>query len=138
MSCVVVSFIAIKQNNLCDSGTQKILPRTEFSFVVLVQASDEDGDPVTYSITYGDRTGSFVIDRDKGVIKLIDKTKTNLIGPTYTLNISASDGYHVSEAIVVVGVQDVNNYSPVFTECDGYKPTVAEHSALGTTVFKVN
>ena len=79
-----------------------------------------------------------MIDSRKGVIKLIDKTDNNLIGPVYELNVSASDGYHVSEAIVVVLVQDVNNYSPVFAECDKYKSLVKEHSSLGTTVFKVS
>ena len=92
---------------------------------------------MTYSISSGDKTGSFVIDSKTGVIQQTSHRTPSLIGPYYTLNISASDGYHVSEAIVVVAVQDVNNYKPVFTECDSYRPVVTEHRPPGTFVFKV-
>ncbi|EDO46418.1 predicted protein, partial [Nematostella vectensis] len=106
--------------------------------VATVQATDKDNDPVTYSIASGDNTTNFVINNKTGVIKLVSNRKPELIGPYYTMNISASDGLHVSQAMVIVAIQDVNNHKPVFTDCASYHPVVMEDDPPNTFVMQVH
>ena len=104
---------------------------------VIVQASDLDLDQVSYSIMSGDNRSNFVIDSRTGVVRLVKHRQPNLVGPLYVLNISASDGLHVSQAVLVVSIQDINNHKPVFKDCDKYRPVIAEDIAIGSPVIQV-
>ena len=104
---------------------------------VIVQASDLDLDPVSYSIMSGDSRSNFVIDSRTGVVRLVKHRQPNLVGPLYVLNISASDGLHVSQAVLLVSIQDINNHKPVFKDCDKYRPVIAEDIAIGSPVIQV-
>lgn len=102
-----------------------------------VQASDLDLDPVSYSIMSGDNSSNFVIDSRTGVVRLVKHREPNLVGPYYVLNISASDGLHSSQAVLVVAIQDINNHKPVFRDCDKYRPIIAENLPPGSPVIQV-
>ena len=102
-----------------------------------VQASDRDLDPVFYSIMSGDNSSNFVIDIRTGVVRLVKHRQPKLIGPYYVLNISASDGLHSSQAMLVVAIQDINNHKPVFRDCDKYRPVIAENLPPGSPVIQV-
>lgn len=63
----------------------------------------------------------------------------------YVLNISATDDGScckgarslTSYGTVKIKFKDVNNNAPKFEQCSQYKPSVKEHSPVGTTVFQV-
>ena len=85
----------------------------------------------------GDNSSNFVIDSRTGVVRLVKHRQPNLMGPYYILNISASDGLHSSQAVLVVAIQDINNHKPVFKYCDKYRPVIAENLPPGSPVIKV-
>ncbi|XP_068725251.1 protocadherin-like protein isoform X1 [Montipora capricornis] len=105
--------------------------------VTTVQANDLDLDPVSYSIISGDNSSNFVMDNRTGVVRLVSHRKPNLILPFYFLNISASDGVHVSQAMLIVAVLDINNHKPVFRDCGKYRPVIAENMSPGSSVLQV-
>lgn len=107
------------------------------SLFFLVQASDLDLDPVSYSIISGDDNSNFVIDNRTGVVRLVSHRAPSLVGPYYELNISASDGLHTSQAVLIVAIQDINNHKPVFKDCDKYKPVISENVRPGSSVIQV-
>ncbi|TNN58401.1 Neural-cadherin [Liparis tanakae] len=114
------------------------------TLVATVLAKDPDGDGITYEITTGNEEGNFIIDSQKDVdaewrrsgagIGLQDahgascgchtasgRPPPHLQGVEYVLNVTAADdnasgGSHAlsSTALVIVGVDDVNNNKPVF------------------------
>ncbi|MED6275500.1 hypothetical protein CHARACLAT_027036, partial [Characodon lateralis] len=93
------------------------------TLVATVLAKDPDGDGITYSITAGNEEGNFVIDSQKGLIRLRSTPLPKLQGLEYILNVTATDdnasgGPHplTSTARVVVGVDDVNNNKPIFEQ----------------------
>ena len=77
------------------------------------------------------------MDNRTGVVRLVNHRKPNLILPFYFLNISASDGVHVSQAMLIVAVLDINNHKPVFRDCDKYRPVIAENMLPGSPVLQV-
>ncbi|XP_077982689.1 neural-cadherin-like [Glandiceps talaboti] len=113
--------------------------------VATVIATDPDGDGVQYSITAGNGDGNFAINRNTGVITLT--RNPTLDQASYILNVTATDDdqccdrlgrRHSSQAIVVIGVNDVNNNRPIFPNCDTYEPKVAENLPDGTIVIQVS
>uniref|UniRef100_A0A8C4HWF8 Neural-cadherin n=1 Tax=Dicentrarchus labrax TaxID=13489 RepID=A0A8C4HWF8_DICLA len=116
------------------------------TLVATVLAKDPDGDGITYSITAGNEEGNFVIDSQKGLIRLRSTPLPKLQGLEYVLNVTATDdnasgGPHplFSIARVIVGVDDVNNNKPVF-ECQQYREqaSVLENQPTGTFVLQVH
>ena len=107
-------------------------------FCSQVQASDKDLDPVSYAILAGDNSSNFVIDSRTGVVRLVKDRQPSLVGPYYVLNISASDERHVSEAVLMVAVHDINNHRPVFEDCANYRPIISENLPAGSSVIKVS
>ena len=85
----------------------------------------------------GDNSSNFVIDSRTGVVRLVKQRAPNLVGPYYILNISAKDGLHTSEAVLIVAIQDVNNHKPVFRDCNKYRPVIAENLPTGSPVIQV-
>ncbi|XP_016373242.1 neural-cadherin-like, partial [Sinocyclocheilus rhinocerous] len=117
------------------------------TLVATVLAKDPDGDGITYKITAGNEEGNFVIDSQKGLIRLRSSPSPRLQGVKYVLNVTASDdnasgGPQSLSAIaqVIVGVDDVNNNKPVFEKCAEYKEkaSVLENKPVGTFVLQVH
>ncbi|XP_061826093.1 neural-cadherin-like isoform X1 [Nerophis lumbriciformis] len=117
------------------------------TLVATVLAKDPDGDGIIYSVTAGNEEGNFVIDSQKGLIRLRSTPLPKLQGLEYVLNVTATDnnasgGPHSlsSTARVIVGVDDVNNNKPIFEECQQYREqaSVLENQPTGTLVLQVH
>uniref|UniRef100_A0AAZ1X942 Uncharacterized protein n=2 Tax=Oreochromis aureus TaxID=47969 RepID=A0AAZ1X942_OREAU len=117
------------------------------TLVATVLAKDPDGDGIIYSITAGNEEENFVIDSQKGLIRLRSTPLPKLQGLEYVLNVTATDdnasgGPHPlsSTARVIVGVDDVNNNKPIFEECQQYREqaSVLENQPTGTFVLQVH
>ncbi|KAG7473620.1 hypothetical protein MATL_G00097750 [Megalops atlanticus] len=117
------------------------------TLIATVLAKDPDGDGITYRITGGNEEGNFVIDSQKGLIRLRSSPPPKLQGLEYILNITATDdnmsgGPHPlsSFAQVIVGVDDVNNNKPIFEKCQQYRErtSVLENQPAGTFVLQVH
>nr|XP_046255492.1 neural-cadherin [Scatophagus argus] len=116
------------------------------TLVAIVHANDPDGDAVSYAITGGNEDSNFLLDNQKGIIKLRRSPPPRLRGPQYVLNITATDDnasggpYPLSSsAQVIVGINDINNNKPVFQECQNYSlnAVVLENQPPGTFVLRV-
>ncbi|XP_057689572.1 neural-cadherin isoform X2 [Corythoichthys intestinalis] len=116
------------------------------TLVAIVHANDPDGDSVSYAITGGNEDSNFLLDNQKGIIKLRRSPPPRLRGPQYVLTITATDDnasggpYPLSSsAHVIVGINDINNNKPVFKECQNYssKAAILENQPPGTFVLKV-
>uniref|UniRef100_A0A3Q3N5U2 Si:dkey-22o22.2 n=1 Tax=Mastacembelus armatus TaxID=205130 RepID=A0A3Q3N5U2_9TELE len=116
------------------------------TLVAIVHAHDPDGDGVSYAITGGNEDSNFLLDNQKGIIKLRRSPPPRLRGPQYVLNITATDDnasggpYPLSSsAQVIVGINDINNNKPVFEECQNYSLNagVLENQPPGTFVLRV-
>uniref|UniRef100_A0A8C5H0I1 Neural-cadherin-like n=1 Tax=Gouania willdenowi TaxID=441366 RepID=A0A8C5H0I1_GOUWI len=117
------------------------------TLVATVLAKDPDGDGITYKITTGNEEGHFVIDSQKGLIRLRSSPPPRLQGVEYVLNVTATDDNASggpqamsSTAQVIVGVDDVNNNKPVFEMCQQYRESssVLENQPAGTFVLQVH
>ena len=91
----------------------------------------------------------FNIDPITGVVRLNDDN-IDLSEDKYELNITATDDSsccvksqeepHISTAVVVVFITDVNDHKPVFTECVSYAatpPIISRDATIGTPVLNV-
>ncbi|XP_043937612.1 neural-cadherin-like [Protopterus annectens] len=116
------------------------------TLVATVHATDPDSDGVTYAITAGNEDGNFVIDKQKGLIRLRSSPFPQLHLPEYVLSITATDDNAsggpqplMSTAKVIVGVDDINNNKPVFEKCQYYNEhaSVVENQPSGTFVLQV-
>ncbi|XP_037639446.1 LOW QUALITY PROTEIN: neural-cadherin [Sebastes umbrosus] len=116
------------------------------TLVAIVHANDPDGDAVSYAITGGNEDSNFLLDNQKGIIKLRRSPPPRLRGPQYVLNITATDDnasggpYPLSSsAQVIVGINDINNNKPLFQECQNYSlnAVVLENLPPGTFVLRV-
>ncbi|XP_042293707.1 neural-cadherin-like [Sceloporus undulatus] len=116
------------------------------TLIATVHAIDPDGDGVTYNITGGNQKGNFIIDPQKGLIRLRSSPLPKLQGPEYVLNVTATDDNASdgpsslsSTALVVVHIDDVNNNKPVFHKCQHYREhaSVLENQPVGTFVLQV-
>uniref|UniRef100_A0A8D3D467 Si:ch211-186j3.6 n=1 Tax=Scophthalmus maximus TaxID=52904 RepID=A0A8D3D467_SCOMX len=117
------------------------------TLVATVLAKDPDGDGITYRIATGNEEGNFVIDSQKGLIRLRSSPPPRLQGVEYVLNVTATDDNASggpqalsSTAQVIVGVDDVNNNKPVFEKCQQYREStsVLENQPAGTFVLQVH
>ncbi|XP_075930158.1 neural-cadherin-like [Petromyzon marinus] len=111
-----------------------------------VLAIDPDGDAVSYAIASGNEDGNFLIDPHEGIIRLRSSPPPRLLGPSYTLGVTATDdnasggaGPLRGHATVSVTVRDVNNNKPHFAECARYSElaVVAENLPAGQAVVQV-
>ncbi|TNN00506.1 hypothetical protein fugu_011752 [Takifugu bimaculatus] len=136
----------VKLNFLCRYRTFVSEDAGPNTLVATVLAKDPDGDGIIYSITAGNEEGNFVIDSQKGLIRLRSTPLPKLQGLEYVLNVTATDDNAsggpqplFSTARVIVGVDDVNNNKPVFEECQQYceQALVLENQPTGTFVLQV-
>ncbi len=93
--------------------------------VTTVDGSDPDDDPVTFAITRGP-DDLFAIDPDDGEISVVAGLDHE-VESEHTLTVTVSDGSLDAEAIVTIGVDDVNE-PPVVT---GFDAQVSEDVAVG-------
>ncbi|KAM8870426.1 neural-cadherin isoform 2-T2 [Spinachia spinachia] len=116
------------------------------TLVAIVHANDPDADAVSYAITGGNEDSNFLLDNQKGIIKLRRSPPPRLRGPRYVLNITATDDNASggafplsSSAQVVVGINDINNNKPLFHECQNYShhAVVLENQPPGSFVLRV-
>ncbi|XP_025072404.1 neural-cadherin-like isoform X1 [Alligator sinensis] len=116
------------------------------TLIATVNAIDPDGDDVTYDIQAGNQKGNFVIDHQKGLIRLRSNPLPKLQGAEYVLNITATDDNASggprslsSTALVIVKIDDVNNNKPVFQKCQDYREhaSVLENQPPGTFVLQI-
>ncbi|KAM5138136.1 neural-cadherin-like [Mantella aurantiaca] len=116
------------------------------TLVATVQAFDPDGDRVTYEISEGNKEGNFVIDPQKGLIRLGPSPLPQLHGTEYILYVTAADDNAsggaqslTSTATVIVRVDDINNNKPIFHQCAEYSKnaSILENQPPGTFVLQV-
>ncbi|XP_066439955.1 neural-cadherin-like [Eleutherodactylus coqui] len=116
------------------------------ALVAAVQAFDPDGDQVTYEISGGNGDGNFLIDPQKGLIRLGSSSLPRLHGTEYVLYVTATDDNSsggprslTSTATVTVRVDDINNNKPIFYQCADYSrnASVLENQPPGTFVLQV-
>ena len=76
-----------------------------------VQASDLDGDTLSYAIVGGNDDGLFTIDAETGVISStgVLKPDSDVIKQTFDLRVAVSDGTFTTESTISVEVQDQVN-----------------------------
>lgn len=120
-------------------------PRT---LVTTVQAIDKDGDNVIFGFAPNTKNREFFqIEERTGVIRLSNNA-IKLDRDKYELNVTAKDDgkccegkgnniNHISTALVVVFITDVNDQKPTFDDCANYNPTVRESSPFLTPVTTV-
>ena len=105
------------------------------NIVGFIVAIDADGDSVRYSLTAGDDS-RFILNTDSGQLTL-NSSFTDGDPVEYTLNVMACDPFMLcGSAMVNVGVIDINNHFPIFTEAV-YEADVSENIGVGDTIFTV-
>ena len=97
----------------------------------LVQATDPENSPITYSIEGGDPGGLFAIDPGTGALSYRGAGEDYESGTrSYELTVRASDGGVHSDVTVIVNIGDVPE-APAFAEA-GYAFSLAENADGGT------
>ncbi|KAK1161935.1 neural-cadherin-like [Acipenser oxyrinchus oxyrinchus] len=102
------------------------------TLVATVQAKDPDGDGLTYMITTGNEEENFVIDSQKGLIRLRSSPPPSLQGIEYILNVTATDdnasgGPHPLSSMAQVICQNYREHA-----------SVVENQPAGTLVLQVH
>ncbi|MDR6121340.1 LPXTG-motif cell wall-anchored protein [Bacillus sp. SLBN-46] len=105
------------------------------TIVGTLQASDGDGQLLSYRILSGNTNGVFSLNAATGEIKvqtgsLLDFETTT----SYTLAIEVTDGLETTTAIVKINVADLNDNGPV---PQGFSANVDENLANGTVIGTV-
>lgn len=106
-----------------DNGTPNINNQT-FSIVEnapngtvieTVEASDPDGDELTFEIFAGNESGAFELDQNSGQLSVADSEELDFeTNPSFELTIEVSDGELMNSAVITVNVADVSeNNAPV-------------------------
>ncbi|WP_342359368.1 heparin lyase I family protein [Terrarubrum flagellatum] len=112
------------------------------SAVTTVQATDKDGNALTYSIAGGADASLFAIDASTG--KLTFKAAPDYEAPqdsghdnVYDVTVRASDGVHVTDQAIAITVANANDCAPVITTNGGGAKaavSIAENGVAVTTV----
>ncbi len=100
----------------------------------VITATDPDGDDLTYTLS-GDDANSFSIVSTSGQLKTkssLDYEDTN----SYSVTVMASDGELDDSINVTINVTDdtTENNPPVFTDGETTTRSIAENTALGTSI----
>ncbi|XP_078577750.1 protocadherin-15-like isoform X4 [Branchiostoma floridae x Branchiostoma japonicum] len=114
-----------------------VLDENENATVLLtLQATDADLDPsLTYSIADGD-TSLFSVDSTTGQLSNMQPLDYE-VGHEYTLVIQADDGQNQGNTTVIVAVNDMNEFAPVFSQ-NVYTAEVLDNAVVGTIITTVN
>ena len=74
-----------------------------------IEASDPDGDTLSYTILNGNTGQAFGLDTSTGVLSVIDSTALDYeTTPTFSLLVQASDGALSDSATVIINLTDVD------------------------------
>lgn len=103
--------------------------------VTLVQATDPDNDTIWYDIVDGDPRHEFYIGRDNGNIHLAKQLDWETQSE-YSLNISATDGFHRSYTQLNISVININDHRPQFSQ-NYYKVEISENISIGKEILKL-
>jgi hypothetical protein len=99
-----------------------------------VYASDADPDS---TITFGiQQSSTFQIDPQSGVI--LRQGSGNLDEASYRFNVTATDGTYTTYAEVNIEVNDINDNTPEFPDCNTYAPSIPEDADENTFVLQVS
>ncbi|XP_033125355.1 neural-cadherin-like [Anneissia japonica] len=112
-----------------------------------VYATDPDGDGLTFSIKReGQGYDLFEVDPSTGVVSRSGVTGM-LTDASYTITIVATDDgaccdqtprvNNIAEATVVIVVNDINDNTPIFPNCNSYDPVIFENATLKSEVITV-
>ena len=108
------------------------------TFVGAIQASDPDGDTLSYAILSGNTGQAFSLNSASGVLIVSDSTALDYeTTPKFSLLVQASDGSLSDSATVTVNLTDVDedivttNQAPTITEASF---NLVENSSNGTVV----
>ncbi|XP_059483774.1 fat-like cadherin-related tumor suppressor homolog isoform X2 [Neocloeon triangulifer] len=104
--------------------------------VGIIQAEDKDGDHLWYQIIDGNERNEFYIGRGEGNILLAKKLDWETQNE-YKLNISITDGVHMTYAQMLVTVLDVNDHRPRFVE-EMLSVDISENIELGTKILQLD
>ena len=109
------------------------------AFIGTVEASDANGDTLTYAIISGNSDQVFALDSDKGDLTLADSSKLDIDSiPSYSLLIKVSDGALSDSATVIIDLIDVEddiiNQQPTILSSTY---SIAENSPNGTVLGTV-
>ncbi len=111
---------------------------TDGTSLGFISAVDPDaGTLQAWTIVSGNTGGAFFIDPATGEVTVADETQLDFeTMPTYSLQLTVSDGVHVSSQVAVtINVSNVSDTAPVIDV--GQVFVVAENSAAGTSVGTV-
>ena len=105
------------------------------SDVGTIEASDADGDSLSYHITTGNEATAFTIDTATGEITVADNSKLDFEEyENYQLTVQVSDGIHTADSAVTIDLTNLNDNPPV---ADDAVFTIDEQAANGITVGHV-
>jgi hypothetical protein len=101
--------------------------------VEIIEASDADGDTLSYTILSGNTDQAFGLNSNTGVLSVTDSTALDYEStPVFSLLVRASDGALSDSAIVTINLTDVEeNVAPAMTAATF---NLAEDSSNGTVV----
>ena len=111
---------------------------TRGQFVTIVTASDGDSSDagrLAYSVVGGNVRQAFAIQEFTGIISLSSLRKPELL-PSYTLNVSVTDGVFTAFTRVRIAVESSNAHVPAFVQ-SVYDVDVAENTKKGTSIAMV-
>ena len=102
-----------------------------------IEATDADGDALTYHIAGGNDNETFALDSITGVLVVVNNEVLDYeTHPIFTLDVAVSDGVLASNTDILIMLTDVaeNNQAPTITAAS-YE--IAENSADGTVLGTV-
>ncbi len=136
-----VSASATVTINLIDVNEAPEISTAEFSLeensnvgqaVGVVEASDEDGGDVSFSITEGNESGAFSINSSTGELTVLDAQPVNFeTSNEFVLTVEANDGALSSSADITITLVDVNE-APTDFFLDNNRITQGEE--IGTII----
>lgn len=111
-----------------------LVKRGQFiTMVTALDADSSDGGHLIYSIAGGNEQQAFVISAGDGLVSL-SNLRAPTLQPSYTLNVSVTDGVFTSFVRVCIAVRNSNNHVPVF-EHAAYEVDVAENLSPGQKIL---
>uniref|UniRef100_A0A8C4Q145 FAT atypical cadherin 1 n=1 Tax=Eptatretus burgeri TaxID=7764 RepID=A0A8C4Q145_EPTBU len=111
---------------------------TRGHFVTRVFGYDDDisnSDELTYTIISGNEDFHFGLNSTTGVIRVASFHR-QAMHPSYTLNVSVSDGVYISTTEVYIKILREDLHSPVFSQ-DAFVVEFSENTPVGTIVTEV-
>ena len=114
--------IAVQVNNLNDNipvftSSLNISVDENETSAGTIQASDADGDDLSFTITGGADASSFTLNETTGALTF-NTAPDHETKSSYSLIITVSDGEQSTESAFAIAITDLNDSGPVFTSSD--------------------